>query len=346
MDTADWQTSQDAPADGADSLLPELGPLQTLAEALHARCRIEMAEHRFAGAIRSAATMIALARHLSEYPAVAANLLGLSIADRAMASVEEMVQQPDCPNLYWAMTDLPRPLVELRKGLRGDCARMAAEMESIRSDAPMTAEQLEGAISRLSGRIAFQREQTGQAPRSLRSALSVRVGEPKAVLRARHRLVEAGCAWYVAAFLSATQVVLLDGKRDYEIRRDERLKLLSVPLWKDAAVAGGEVNPSTESLLADLLPRVAECRPSQGRLDQRVALLRQVEALRLFAAAHDGRLPAGLTEIGVPAPDDPFTGKPFVYELSGARALLRCSSRTGAADTDADAVSYEVGIRK
>jgi hypothetical protein len=346
MGTVDWQTSRDLPGDGADLMVPESGPLQSLAEALHARCRIEIAARRFDAAIRSAATMIALARHLSEYPAGAANQLGLSIADRAIASLEEMIQQPGCPNLYWALSDLPRPLVEMRKALRGECTRMTAEMEPIRTDAPMTAEQLELVIGRLSGRTAFQREQAGQAPRSLRSGLKACARDPEKVLRARSQLAEAGCAWYVAVFLPATQVILLDAKRDYEIRRDERLKLLSVPLWQIDALAGGEASGNADALFADFLPRVGECRRAQGRLDQRVALLRQIEALRLFAAGHNGQLPAELAEIGVPVPDDPFSGKPFVYEMNGGSARLRGSSRTGAANSNADTVRYEVSIRK
>ena len=66
-------------------------------------------------------------------------------------------------------------------------------------------------------------------------------------------------------------------------------------------------------------------RPTQARLDQRIALLRHVEALRLYAAEHNGSLPVRLAECPVPLPDDPFTGKPFRYELDGTTARLRGS---------------------
>ncbi len=65
---------------------------------------------------------------------------------------------------------------------------------------------------------------------------------------------------------------------------------------------------------------------SAGReagLEQQIALLRHVEALRLFAAEHDGKLPATLSDISVPLPLDPVTGKPFVYTVTGATAHLR-----------------------
>ena len=52
-------------------------------------------------------------------------------------------------------------------------------------------------------------------------------------------------------------------------------------------------------------------------MEQRIALLRHVEALRLHAAEHDGKLPVSLSEVAVPLPDDPVIGKPFRYEVAG-----------------------------
>jgi hypothetical protein len=51
--------------------------------------------------------------------------------------------------------------------------------------------------------------------------------------------------------------------------------------------------------------------------------LRVIEALRMYAADHDGALPAKLADIEeVPVPTNPATGKPFVYRLDGAKAIL------------------------
>jgi hypothetical protein len=121
------------------------------------------------------------------------------------------------------------------------------------------------------------------------------------------------------------QVILLDEKRTYEVRRDERLKLLSLAPWQIDALSGGEgPGRDGDGLFADsLLPDVIMMRRAQGRLEQRVALLRHVEALRLYAAAHDGRLPGKLHDVGLPLPADPFTGRPFRYEADGAAAHLR-----------------------
>ncbi len=83
---------------------------------------------------------------------------------------------------------------------------------------------------------------------------------------------------------------------------------------------------------------------AQGRVDQRIALLRHVEALRLYAAEHDGTLPAKLCEVPVPLPVDPFTGKPFRYEVTGNTAHLRGTPPAGKETDTTFNIHYEVTI--
>jgi hypothetical protein len=81
-------------------------------------------------------------------------------------------------------------------------------------------------------------------------------------------------------------------------------------------------------------------------LEQRIALLRHVEALRLYAAEHDGKLPEKLSDIDVPLPVDPFTGKSFVYKVEGETAHLRGTPPHGEEKTSFYNIHYEITIRK
>ena len=74
--------------------------------------------------------------------------------------------------------------------------------------------------------------------------------------------------------------------------------------------------------------------------------MRHVEALRLYAADHHGTFPAKLSEIPVPLPDDPFTGKPFRYEVSGTTAHLRGSPPASMETDPAYKLHYEVTLQK
>ncbi len=344
LDTLDWQVLEGVQTSGIDQWLPELGPLRILATALQVRFRGQVAGRHFDEAVSTAKTMFALSRHLGEYPAEAANRIGLSAAHLTLDTLEEMVQRPGCPNLYWALTDLPCPLVDLRKGIQGYRTLMATELRPIRDDTLMTKEQLETVISRLSGVVGFAREQAGQVPHSLRTELQARVKDAARVSAARRRLVEAGGGIFLVWRLTPVQVILLDEKLEYEIRRDDDMKFLALAPWQIDALASKEMACGEDGLFAELLPHVVKVRRQQAQLEQRIALLRHVEALRLYAAAHDGRLPEKLADILVPLPDDPFTGKPFRYQVDGAVAHLRGSPLGGEEKYAGYEAGYEVTL--
>jgi hypothetical protein len=84
----------------------------------------------------------------------------------------------------------------------------------------------------------------------------------------------------------------------------------------------------------------------KGRHEQRFALLRHVEALRLYAAEHERKLPANLSDVTAPLPDDPFTGKPIRYEVAGNTAHLRGTPPSGMEKDPAHHVHYEVLLPK
>ena len=74
------------------------------------------------------------------------------------------------------------------------------------------------------------------------------------------------------------------------------------------------------NLFTVLLPALYRVAFLQTRLDRHIALLRTVEAIRMFAVDHSGQLPASLGEItSVPIPSDPVTGEGFIYRRTDAR---------------------------
>src|SRR4051794_8726753 len=109
LDTPDWQILLKLRADGVELLLPEVQQIRSLARALQVRYRAEIAQGRFDEALRTAQTMFAISRHLGEHPTIIGGLVGMAISSLAIGGLEEMVEQPGCPNLYWALTSLPSP---------------------------------------------------------------------------------------------------------------------------------------------------------------------------------------------------------------------------------------------
>jgi hypothetical protein len=351
LDKPDWQILIQCKTEGIGLLLPDVQQMRVLASALKVRFRAEVALGRFDDALRTAKTMFALSRHMSENPTLIGDLVGIAIAAVAIGPLEEMLEQPGCPNLYWALTNLPTPLVSFDIGMQGERMLMRGEFRDLDDSAPMSEEQLMKLIAHIDQvrEVANIEQKPGQPDRSTRAWLDARVKDERLVSAARRRLVEAGLPEERLKQFPADQVILLDEYREYEVRRDEFMKLANLPHWQ--AEAQGIGLPYTRKketgLLADLLvPALNKVHRAQGRLEQRIALLRHVEALRLYAAAHDGKLPEKLADCPVPLPDDPFTGKAFRYEVTGNTAHLRGTPPQGVEKEPPFNVHYEVTIQK
>ena len=98
-------------------LLPDVQELRNWARLLALKARVEIAEHKYDDAIRTIETGLAFSRHLAEGPFLINQLVGIASAHMMLDRVEELVVQPDAPNLYWALTALPRPLIDVRRAM-------------------------------------------------------------------------------------------------------------------------------------------------------------------------------------------------------------------------------------
>ena len=341
MDKPDWQILLKLKTDGIGLLLPDLQKLRELAAALQERFHDEVARRNFDDALRTAKTMFALSRHLSEHPTLIGDLVGTAIAFITIGPLDEMLEQPGCPNLYWALTNLPNPLVPLDRGLEGERVLIRGEFRDLDDSAPMSPDQIKKLLVHIDRVRDFDKPK-----KTARAWLDERKKDKRAIRDARRRLVEAGLSEERLLRFPADQVLLLDEFRAFEVSRDEIMKLMMLPTWQVEALAGPARRPKPEGLFGSLVPFLTKVRQAQGRLEQRIALLRHVEALRLYAAAHDGKLPAKLSDCPVPLPVDPFTGQPFRYELDGTTAHLRGSPPASAAKIPAYNIHYQITIRK
>jgi hypothetical protein len=357
LDTPDWQILHQLKMEGAYLLLPEVQPMRSLVSALKVRFRSEVAARRFDDALATAKTMFAISRHLGEHPTLIGNLVGVAVAFIAIDGLEEMLQQPGCPNLYWALTILPHPLVSTAKAVQGE--RLLLSQEFGLDDAePMSRAQLDNAFKRFQklfrdmhlteglagppspstkpapGRIA------SKGPKLFPEWFDDCIKDEAYLRKARQRLIEYGLARDKVDRFPPAQVVLLDGRRAYEELRDDALKTYTLPYWQAKRLADLR-KPGEESPFTRLATSFSRPGQAQTRLAQRLALLRCVEAVRLYAAEHTGNLPGRLADTQLPLPVDPFTGDPFTYELKDATATIR-----GRAPFSTVVCGYEVRIRR
>jgi hypothetical protein len=341
LDNPDWQILLTLKADGFFTLCPDVQMMRTLARALQVRFRAEVASGRIDDAIRTAKTMFAMARHLGEHPTVIGNLVGGAIANMALPPLDEMLAHPDCPNLYWALTNLPDPLISIRTGFDGERMMCSTFFRKLNSDAPMTPQQIEEFIEPIDKLL------TEGNPMPIRQYLAARTKDEQKMAAARKRLVESGLPEVRLKTFPPDQVILLDEARECLVRFDEMAKTTVFSAWQfEALLEKSSAVKKEPARFADaLIPIFASARRSQGRLQQLIALLRHVEALRMDAAEHGGVFPAKLADLPVPLPDDPFTGKPFLYEVSGRTAHLRGTPPATEKSNRGYRIHYEITLK-
>jgi hypothetical protein len=342
MDKPDWQILPKLKTDGISLLLPDLQKMRQLATELQKRFRDEIAQRRFDDALVTAKTMFALSRHMGEHPTLIGGLVAIAIAMVAINPLEEMLQEPGCPNLYWALTSLPAPFVSLAIGFEGERIFIATELRDLDDKNPMTTAQLKKLITYVDRLLEL-----GRNEKKTLDVLREYSEDEKYMAAARARLIElAGIPAERLDTFSPYQVILLNEKLHYEIDRDDAMKFAILPTWEAIPRIDALAVPSRRSVFFGFLPAVQKVRRAQGRLEQRIALLRHVEAIRMYAAAHEGKVPAKLADIDVPLPVDPFTGKPFRYEVIDGVAHVRGSPPKGDEQNVAYNLHYEIIIRK
>lgn len=132
--------------------------------------------------------------------------------------------------------------------------------------------------------------------------------------------------------MPAAQAVLIYQKQEYIAMMDQLFKWFALPYHQSRVhlEQGDEMFGRHQSergikanLFTILVPALYRVAFLQARLDRGIAMLRTVEAIRMFAAGHSGQLPGSLEDItAVPIPFDPVTGTGFIYsraDVSHAR---------------------------
>ena len=123
--------------------------------------------------------------------------------------------------------------------------------------------------------------------------------------------------------MPASQVVLLYYVDDYDQNKDDFLKWMNVAPWEARAGLEAtvkkirELGPTHNPIVSLLLPAVAKVYEARVRIERTADYLRCAEALRMYAATHDGKAPAKLEDVKLPLPLDPYTGAELRQVLQG-----------------------------
>ena len=353
----EWEMTPRLREDGIGLLLPDVQSFREYANLLNLRFRFEMDDSKLDDAVYTLQTGFELSRDVANAPTLIQALVGIAIASIQMGQVEELMQARKSPNLYWALTNLPRPFISLRKPFEGEGIMMDNLFPAMREalvkgqSRPLTPEEIQAFAGKLISVADPQhRVEPGEAKKQLDDVVA------KQHPAAKKYLVERGWPAAQVTALPAGQAVLLYQLGEYDRLYDEMAKWQGLPYW--------EARPGLEkaekllkeyvakqqtvggSLAQLLLPAVQKVVGAQIRLDRRIAALRCVEAVRIYAAAHDGKPPAKLDDIKeVPIPLDPYTGKAFTYKADKNMATVEGPAPEGEPATINNRIRYDVTLK-
>ena len=153
----------------------------------------------------------------------------------------------------------------------------------------------------------------------------------RAYPEAKRQLIAQGRPAAQVEAMPSIQVVALHSYRLYEQARDEIFKWAGLPYWQAAkGMAESERHPGIgwDKLerrypFRSVLPAVNSAFYVPARVERRLNVVQYIEAIRLYAANHNGTLPPSLEAITeAPVPIDPATGKFFEYKVDGSTATL------------------------
>jgi hypothetical protein len=346
--SSDWQIWFNLREDGIGTLLPEVQKIRELANVLQVRMRYEIRTGDFEKAIFSARTFHGLASSFETHPTLIGLLVGLAIKIGSLDALEEMVQQPGCPNLYWGFTELPAFGLDDRVSTGGERLLAYTMFKPfVEATEPMTETELYRHLKLFDVAGAMANAETGKWKYSLDAP--IRATDKKKVAAARKLLVDTGTAAKVVDKMSELQAVVTADIRQYEIALDEMLIANSLPFaeaMKQADAAESRMKAEGAQLARLLTPTNRKITAAVTRTRQRIAYLRVLEAIRLYAHEKGGQLPAKLADLTVPVPLDPVTGKPFAYSVDDGKATLTGGNPSDIANNASTNRVYQIRVKK
>ncbi len=229
----DWGLTEELRKKGFATLLPDIQKMRAIAALLQLRIRYEIAEGRLDRAIRALQTGFAMSRHVADSPSLIGALVGVAISMIVEKRLEEFIQQPGAPDLYWPLTDLPRPFIDLRKPMQGE--RVAAygsfpglaEAVADLNAKPWAPEQVEKVVG-----LFREFDDEGNAILKVKDQAEILLR-----LAARHEaakkiLIAQGRPKELVDAMPHVQVGMLVAMGQYDQVFDEYLKCQSLPFWE------------------------------------------------------------------------------------------------------------------
>ena len=106
------------PGQVSQRFMDDLSKYRQFAFILDVQAKLQIAQGRYDQARETLKTSLTMAKHLGDAPTLVQGMVGIAIVALNQSRIEQWIQSDNSPNLYWALEDLPQPLVDITKAIK------------------------------------------------------------------------------------------------------------------------------------------------------------------------------------------------------------------------------------
>lgn len=330
MKHADWEYPIDSEP-FATILLPDVQGLRNLAgRGMHIWIGQQITKGNLHGAREGILTQFACSRHIAQTPFLVTHLVANSISQMGLDRVELLIQQPEAPNLYWALAGLPESIGPVKDAIEFESRALMKSLPSFSDGVPATGDgKWKSAADEFVTfmNLSNPKRLTSSEADELKRKL---VQESTAVLTDKLGFQDATIA-KMSSEEKVMRWVMLTA-HEFSTRTENAFSLPAPDAIKMLAEIDSEVQSLEQKLVVPASPFIkntARLYMSFHGFGRRVKFLQTVEAVRDYMAQNSGKLPQSLGDCSLPIPNDPFTQKPFEYQMGNGTATLKMAEVEG-----------------
>ena len=295
--------------------------------------RLAIIEKRYDDAVEILRITYKLGQDVNEMGFLVSGLVGIAEVGMANNGVMMLISNEDAPNLYWALAELPTPIIDQRRAMRLDSSmpiRIFPELMDIRNanyskdEWKRLLQKYTGSFSSISGLTGGRRGKQALPTGSASIALGL-----AGYSSAKKRMIERGYKKEDVKKMSVAQVLLTDTALDIEMFTQDLEKAIYLP-FADAQRVAKEWQDRVDrksptrfgAMIASVVsPSISNVRRAGYMVQAKTNLVMAIESLRNHAAVH-GKFPESLQHLELPVRNNPMTSKPFKYSLEDGKAVI------------------------
>lgn len=309
-------------------LLPDVQGLRQIAgRGLKAWVGQQIAKGDLDAAREGILTQLACARHIARTPILINHLVANANGKMGLDRVELLIQQPESPNLFWALSGLPESLGPVEDAMALETRMLEKTLTSLKDGLPPLGDPRWKTVAK-----EFSEYMNMMTSEKLSEDAANELKQRLVSIGQKSLETEFGAPRLQTENMSQEEIVMrwvLLTTRKFNTQIENAYTLPAPQAIKRLMQLEADIKVLDERVQATAFPFVKQPVGSYLALygfGRRVRFLQTVEAIRDHlhhtALKGGGKLPRTLEEIRLPLPLDPFTNKAFDYSVEENTAVL------------------------